>query len=140
MLQPLWMWKSALTLMIFAFGASGPSALRKPPARSTQSSARTTSAALIASIASGTMAFEAGAPACRGWSVGKPQPILRSLTTASRSRRRQRLGQLRFLHLGIEIDVDRAARRGIGDPGGADERFARGGGGGGLVVPLGVVA
>src|ERR1700751_494355 len=62
MLQPLWMWKSALTLMIFAFGASWPSALRRPPARATQSSARITSAALMASIASGTIAFGAGVP------------------------------------------------------------------------------
>ena len=41
-------------------------AAAQAPARSTQSSARITSAALIASIASGTSAFDAGAPACSG--------------------------------------------------------------------------
>ena len=54
--------------------------------------------------------------------------------------RSERLRELGLLHLGIEIDVDRTAGRGVGDPGGADDRFARGRGGGGLVVPFGVVA
>ena len=42
--------------------------------------------------------------------------------------------------LGVEIDVSRPARRGVGDPGGAQDRFARGGGRGRLVVPFGVAA
>ena len=54
--------------------------------------------------------------------------------------RRQRLGKLRLLHLRIEVDVDRPHRRGVGDPGRAQDRLARGGGRGRLVVPLGVVA
>src|SRR5712691_10024025 len=163
MLQPLWMWKSALTLMIFAFGASGPKALRRPPARSTQSSARITSAALIASIASGTMAFERGAvvPALNAARhppheddgvLGALEDARRLLDELGRRRgigrrheargvdRRERLRQLRLLHLGVEIDVDRAPGRRVGDPSGADERLARGSGGGGLIVPLGVVA
>ena len=40
---------------------------------------------MSASIASGTIAFDAGAPACSGWSVGKPQPILRSVITLALS-------------------------------------------------------
>ena len=55
-------------------------------------------------------------------------------------KRRQLLGELRLLHLGVEIDVDRALRRGVGDPGGADQRLARGAGRSRLVVPFGVVA
>ena len=54
--------------------------------------------------------------------------------------RGDRLGQFRFLHLGVEIDVSRPARRGVGDPAGAQHGFARGDGGGRLVVPFGVAA
>ena len=54
--------------------------------------------------------------------------------------RRERFGELGLLHLGVEVDVDRSHGRGIGDPGGADDRLAGGRGGGRLVVPLGVVA
>src|SRR5260370_9475941 len=54
--------------------------------------------------------------------------------------RRQRLGELCFLHLGVEVDIHRAARRGGRNPGGADEGLAGGGGGGGLIIPFGVVA
>ncbi len=53
---------------------------------------------------------------------------------------RQRLLEHRLLHVGIEIDVDRALRRGVGEPRAAQQRFTRGGRGGGLVVPLGVGA
>ncbi len=59
---------------------------------------------------------------------------------ALRIDRRHGLGELFLLHAGVEIDVNRPARRGIGDPGGAQNRFARGGGRGGLVVPFGVAA
>ena len=54
--------------------------------------------------------------------------------------RRERLGELGLLHLGVEVDVDRTHGRGVGDPGGADDRLAGGRGRGRLVVPLGVVA
>ena len=54
--------------------------------------------------------------------------------------RGDRLGQFGFLHLGVEIDVSRPARRGIGDPAGAQDRFARGDGRGRLVVPFGIAA
>jgi hypothetical protein len=59
---------------------------------------------------------------------------------ACRIDRRERLGEFCFLHLGVEVDVDRPARGGSGDPGGAQERLAGGRGGGGLVVPFGVIA
>ena len=48
--------------------------------------------------------------------------------------------QFHFLNFGVEIDVSRAARRGIGDPVGAQNRFARGDRGGRLVVPFGIAA
>jgi len=54
--------------------------------------------------------------------------------------RSKRLGELCFLHLRVEIDVDRTHRCGIGHPGRADQRFAGGRRRGRLVVPLGVVA
>ena len=54
--------------------------------------------------------------------------------------RRHRLRQFGFLHLGVEIDVSRPARRGVGDPAGAQHRFARGDRRGRLVVPFGVAA
>ena len=53
---------------------------------------------------------------------------------------RQRLGKLRLLHAGVEIDVDRPFGRRVRDPGGAYERLAGGGRRGGLVVPFGEVA
>ena len=59
---------------------------------------------------------------------------------ALRVDRRHRLGERLLLQTGIEIDVSRPARRGIGDPAGAQNRFARGGGRGRLVVPFGVAA
>ncbi len=54
--------------------------------------------------------------------------------------RRQRLGELRLLHLGIEIHVDRPLRRGVREPRGAHQRLARGAGRGRLVVPFDVGA
>ncbi len=54
--------------------------------------------------------------------------------------RRHRLGEFFLLHAGVEIDVSRSARRGVGDPAGAQDRFARGGGRGRLVVPFAVAA
>ena len=54
--------------------------------------------------------------------------------------RRHGFRELCLLHLGVEIDVSRPARRGIGDPAGAQHGFARGERGSGLVVPFGVVA
>ncbi len=54
--------------------------------------------------------------------------------------RRQRLDELGLLHFGIEIDVDRALRRRVRDPGAAQQRFACRAGRGRLVVPLGVAA
>ena len=59
---------------------------------------------------------------------------------ARRVDRRQRLGKLCLLHFGVEIDVDRALRRGVGDPGPAQQRFTRRGRRSRLVVPLGVFA
>jgi hypothetical protein len=53
---------------------------------------------------------------------------------------RQRLLQHRLLHFRVEIDIDRSLRRGIAQPRRPQQRFARGGRGSGLVVPLGVVA
>ena len=54
--------------------------------------------------------------------------------------RRQLLGELRLLHAGVEIDVDRAHRRRVGDPGAAQQSLARGAGRGRLIVPFGVAA
>ncbi len=54
--------------------------------------------------------------------------------------RRQLLGDLGFLHLGVEIDIDGALRNGIGDPGAAQNGFARGARRGRLVVPFGIFA
>ena len=54
--------------------------------------------------------------------------------------RRQLLGELRLLHLGVEVDVNRALRGGVGEPPGAQQRLAGGARRGGLVVPLGVGA
>ena len=54
--------------------------------------------------------------------------------------RRQRLGELRLLHLGVEVDVDGALRRRVGDPPAAQDALAGGARRGRLVVPLGVVA
>ena len=54
--------------------------------------------------------------------------------------RRQRRGELALLHLGVEVDVGRTARRGVRHPVGAQHRLAGGAGRGRLVVPLGVVA
>ena len=59
---------------------------------------------------------------------------------ALRVDRRHRLGELFLLHAGVEIDVSRPAGRGIGDPGGAQDRLARGCGRGRLVVPFGIAA
>ena len=49
---------------------------------------------------------------------------------------RQRLGKGCLLHLGVQIDVDGALRRALRDPSGAQQRFARGRGRGGLIVPF----
>ena len=54
--------------------------------------------------------------------------------------RGDRLGQFGFLHLGVEIDVSGSARRGVGDPAGAQDRFARGDRRGRLIVPFGIAA
>ncbi len=54
--------------------------------------------------------------------------------------RPERLGELRLLHLGIEVDVDRPHRGRIGDPMGAQDRLARRRRRSRLVVPFGVVA
>ena len=54
--------------------------------------------------------------------------------------RRERLREFCFLHLGVEVDINRAARRGARNPGGTEKRLAGGSGGGGLVIPFGVVA
>ena len=54
--------------------------------------------------------------------------------------RRQLLGDFHLLQFGVEIDVDRALRRGVGNPGAAQNRLARGAGRGRLVVPFGVFA
>ena len=54
--------------------------------------------------------------------------------------RRQRRGKLGLLHLGVEIDVGRTARRGVGHPVGAQHRLAGRARRGRLVVPLGEVA
>ena len=54
--------------------------------------------------------------------------------------RRKLLGQLGFLQLGVEVDVDRTHRRGIRHPGRANDRLAGRCRRRGLVVPLGVVA
>ena len=54
--------------------------------------------------------------------------------------RRQRRRQLALLHLGVEVDVGRAARRGVRHPVGAQHRLAGGAGRRRLVVPLGEVA
>ena len=54
--------------------------------------------------------------------------------------RRQRRGELALLHLGVEIDVGRAARRGVRHPVGAQHGLAGRAGRRRLVVPLGVVA
>ncbi len=54
--------------------------------------------------------------------------------------RSERLGELRLLHLRVEIDVDGAHGRGIGHPGPAQQGFARRRRGGRLVVPFRIVA
>ena len=54
--------------------------------------------------------------------------------------RRQRRGKLGLLHLGVEIDVGRAARRGVRHPVGAQHRLAGRARRRRLVVPLGEVA
>ena len=51
-----------------------------------------------------------------------------------------RLWQLHLLHFGIEIDIDRAFGNIVGDPAGAQDRFARCRRGCGLIVPFRVVA
>ena len=52
----------------------------------------------------------------------------------------ERRGELRLLHAGVQVDVDRALRRRLRDPFGAHQRLARGCRRGRLVVPLGVAA
>ena len=54
--------------------------------------------------------------------------------------RRHGFGELQLLHFRVEIDVGRPARRGVGDPAGAQDGFARGDWRGRLVVPFGVAA
>ena len=54
--------------------------------------------------------------------------------------RRQLLGDFHLLQFGVEIDVDRPLRCGVGNPGAAQDRLARGAGRGRLVVPFGVFA
>ena len=54
--------------------------------------------------------------------------------------RRQRIRQRRFLHAGVEVDIDRAHRRRLRQPAGTQHRLARRFGRGRLIVPFGIVA